>query len=183
MRTITHKMKEPFLSSLFNLSGGIFLKTLKPFKKGDFIEVNGEIGSVTSSNWTRSEIKTIDGETIEVGNAQFLLGTLNNLSDKNIIRLELKLNISYSENMTEVKQSIYDFLKGYSNILKSPKSKITVTKLHKNHVELKVAPWCLLDHFLELDYKLETALYQHLLNKGFNAPVKEELFSEIREIA
>tara|TARA_R110001599_G_scaffold115567_2_gene282419 strand:+ start:12304 stop:12855 length:552 start_codon:yes stop_codon:yes gene_type:complete len=183
MKTIASKMKAPLLSSLLNLSGGIFLKTVKPFKKGDFIEVDGEIGSVTSSSWTSSEIKTVDGETIKVENAQFLLGTLNNLSDKNIIRLELKLNVCYSENMADVKQAIYDFLKGHSGILKSPLSKIAVAKLHEKHVELKVAPWCLLDHFLELDYKLETALNQHLISKGFTMPSKEELFSEIRETA
>ncbi|WP_339695902.1 mechanosensitive ion channel family protein [uncultured Roseivirga sp.] len=183
MRTIANKMKAPFLSSLLNLSGGIFLKTVKPFKKGDFIEINGEIGSVSSCSWSSSEIKTIDGELVKVENSQFILGTLNNLSDKNIIRLELNLNVCYSENMADVKQAIYSFLKEHSGILKSPKSKITVAKLHENHVELKIAPWCLLDHFLELDYKLETALYQHLLKKGFNMPNREELFSTIREIA
>lgn len=183
MRTITSKMKIPLLSPLLNLLGSILLKVSKPFKKGDFIEVGGEIGAVTSSNWTSCEIKTIDGKIIEVENSQFLFSSPNNLSDKNIIRLELRLNVCYSENMADVKQAIYDFLKGHSGILKSPKSRIAVAKLHENYVELKVAPWCSLDKFLELDYKLETALHQHLLGIGFNMPSKEEVFNEIRETA
>ncbi|KYG71964.1 mechanosensitive ion channel-like protein [Roseivirga ehrenbergii] len=183
MRTISNKMKAPFLTSILNLSGGIFLKTVKPFKTGDFIEIDGEIGSVTSSNWINSEIKTIDGEKVLVDNSQFLLGTLNNLSDKNIIRLELKLNVCYSENMALVKETIYAFLKEQTSILKSPKSRIEVIKLHENSVELKVTPWCLLDHFLELDYKLETALHKYLIEKGFKMPISKEAFIEVRETA
>ncbi|KOF02242.1 hypothetical protein OB69_13510 [Roseivirga seohaensis subsp. aquiponti] len=183
MRTITNKMKAPFLTSILNLSGGIFLKTVKPFKTGDFIEINGEIGSVTSSNWINSEIKTIDGEKVLVDNSQFIFGTLNNLSNKNIIRLDLKLNVCYSENMSDVKEAINTFLKEHTNILKSPKSRIIVTKLHENYVELKVSPWCLLDHFLELDYKLEAALHNYLIEKGFKMPISKEAFIQVRETA
>ncbi|MGW8121051.1 mechanosensitive ion channel domain-containing protein [Roseivirga echinicomitans] len=183
MRTIASKMKAPFLSSFLNLTGGFFLKMVKPFREGDFIEVDGEIGSATLINWTSSELKTIDGESIKVENSRFLLGKLHNLSDKNIIRLELSLNVCYTENMADVKQTIYNFLKGHAGILKFPRPKIVVAKLHENYVELKVAPWCLLDHFLELDYKLETALNQNLMRKGFKMPSEEKVYSEIRETA
>ena len=182
MRTISNTTPSIF-SGLLNAAGGFFLMLKNPFKKGDFIELGGKIGSVTKKNFYSSEIKTIDGESINLEHSQFLFKKLHNLSNNNIIRLEFSVNVCYSEDMGQVKLAIHDFLDAQPSVLRSPKAKITVTKLHNNYVELKVSPWCLLDNFLELDHKLENALNDFLTLEGIKTPKPIENFEEKREIA
>ncbi|MFT7269307.1 MAG: small conductance mechanosensitive channel, partial [Roseivirga sp.] len=78
MRTIPHKLNVPLISHLVNLGSGLLLNLLKKFKPGDFIEINGEIGSVTSKKLASSQIKTVDGEIISIDNSTFFLGSMYN---------------------------------------------------------------------------------------------------------
>lgn len=183
MRTTPNKNNHSILSSLLNAAGGFFLMIKNPFEKGDFIELGGKIGSVTKKSFYSSEIKTIEGENISLGHSQFLFEKLNNLSNQNIIRLELTVNVCYSENMGKVKTAVNNFLNAQSAVLKSPKLKIAVSKLHQNHVELIVSPWCSLNDFLELDYKLENTLADFLKQQGFKMQLPIEEYEEKREFA
>jgi small conductance mechanosensitive channel len=182
MKTIVSKLWAPFLRPAANLGSGLLLKILKKLNSGDFIEIEGEIGSIISKKLTSSQLQTIDGELITVDNSAFFLGSMHNLSKQNIIRLDLKLDVCYSENMPKIKDAIMAFLKSQNGLLSSPKIKISVAKLKDNFVELKISPWCALDNFLSLDDKLETLLRQHLTNKGFKISTSDS-YTEIRGIA
>jgi small-conductance mechanosensitive channel len=182
MKTIVCKVWVPFLRPAANLGSGILLNMLKKFNSGDFIEIEGEIGSVISKNLLSSQIQTIDGELISIDNSAFFLGSMHNLNKQNIIRLDLKLDVCYSENMPKIKNAIMTFLKSQNGLLSSPKIKISVAKLKDSFVELKISPWCALDNFLSLDDQLETLLRQHLINAGFKISNLES-YSEIRGIA
>lgn len=182
MKTIATKLKAPFIGPIANFGSGLLLSFLKKFKSGDFIEINGEIGAVTTLSLTRSQIKTIDGEIINIDNSAFFLGSMHNLSQQNIIRLDLNLEVSYTENMPLIKTAIMAFLKSQNGLLSSPKIKICVAKLKDEFAELRISPWCALDNFLSLDNQLEMLLQQHLINQGFK--IREtSSYPAIREIA
>ncbi|PIQ50202.1 MAG: hypothetical protein COW03_01035 [Cytophagales bacterium CG12_big_fil_rev_8_21_14_0_65_40_12] len=182
MKTIVSKLWAPFLRPAANFGSGLLLNLLKKFHSGDFIEIDGEIGSVISKKLTNSQIQTIDGELITIDNSAFFLGSMHNLSKQNIIRLDLKLDVSYSENMPALKGAIISFLKSQNGLLSSPKIKISVAKLKDDFVELKINPWCTLDNFLSLDDQLETLLHEHLMACGFKLRNLES-YSLIRGIA
>lgn len=182
MKTIISKLWAPCLRPAANLGSGILLNILKKFNSGDFIEIEGEIGSVISKSPLSSQIQTIDGEVINVENSAFFWGSMHNLSKQNIIRLDLKLDVCYTENMPNIKNAIMAFLKSQNGLLSSPKIKISVAKLKDSFVELKISPWCALDNFLSLNDQLETLLHQHLTNAGFKISNLES-YSEIRKIA
>ena len=135
MRTISDNSTSSLWWSLLNTAGGFFLFLKSPFRIGDFIELGGKIGSVTKKSFFGSDIETVDGKSVHLDHRYFLFEKLNNLSNQNIIRLDLSINICYSEDMGKVKTDINNFLDTQPSILKSPKPKITVVKLHQNYVE------------------------------------------------
>jgi small-conductance mechanosensitive channel len=182
MKTIVSNLRVPFIGSIANLGSGLLLNFFNKFKSGDFIEINGEIGAVTSKTLKNSQITTVDGEIISIDNSAFFLGSMHNLSRQNIIRLDLKLDVYYTENMPKIKDAIMSFLKSQNGLLSSPKIKISVAKLKDNFVELKISPWCALDNFLALDHQLEMLLQQHLLITGYKIKMND-VPSEIRGIA
>lgn len=182
MSITTLEIRRSPLGSVMDLAGGLFLKVLRPVKRGDLIEFQGELGSVVSQGWFTTEVMSIEGNNLTMRNSLFFGGNLHNLTAKNIIRMDITLCICYSENMTKVKEAIFNCLKSKASVLDSPKPKISVAKLHQNHIELRVSSWCHLDNYMGLETELETVVKQLLTARGINV-VDDEPFSELRGIA
>lgn len=166
MSSISYNIQKSLLNPLSNIGSGILLRVFKPFRIGDFIEVDGQVGSIEKSGFQKTTIKRVDGTEKKVNNTIFYKRELHNLTAKNIISLDLTIGVSYQSNMTKVKDEIMNFFTQHERLLNSPKAKIQVSKIKNDFVELSIRPWCLLDNFLELDANLEAQLAQYLLSKN-----------------
>ena len=183
MSSISHNIQNSLLNPLSNIGSGLLLRVFKPFRIGDFIEVDGKVGSIEKSGFQKTTIKRIDGTETKVNNTIFYKRELHNLSAKNIISLDLTIRVSYQSNMTKVKDEIMNFFTQNHQVLNSPKAKIQVSKIKNDFVELSVKPWCLLDNFLELDATLEAQLVQYLLSKNVVIEHKQPVFGTNKMLA
>lgn len=162
MISLLDDLKAKVYKPLLDSCSGLALSVLNPFKEGDFIEIDGKIGLVENRGMRKTAIKTADGSISTVENSKFYFKKLHNLSTENIIRLDLKLTIHLDSDMKDLKSEILRFFQNEKDILLSPEPKIQVAKIHQQHIELLVKPWCMLDDFLELDAVLENRLKSHL---------------------
>lgn len=174
---IQTKIYKPLINSI----SGVAISLFNPFKEGDFIEIDGKLGSVENLGIRRTAIKTPEGQIATIENRHFYLKQLHNLSSENIIRLDLKLTVHLDTNMKELKDEILTFLSDKEYILNSPSPKIQVTKIQRQHIDLLIRPWCLLDDFLELDTKLEKLLTEHI-TKGLIEIKTENSFIPERKL-
>jgi len=78
---------------LSNYAAGATLIFTKPFKVGDIIEVAGVSGEVTDMKLPRTELKTVDGETIIVPNKHIIGEIIQNYSQ--FKRLDITVGVSY----------------------------------------------------------------------------------------
>lgn len=175
LQAVKHNTLKPFL----NASSGILLKVLRPFKEGDFIEIDGQLGSVVKKGLSQTTITNLDGLQMVIDNVRFYSRSLHNLSTKNIIRLDLCISICYDEDMSRAKESILSFLSLNKKILNTPAPKLQVSKLKDRFVEISIEPWCLLDDFMEIDQELEDQLTLHLTRLGFEIEVNELEYNTI----
>lgn len=166
MSSLGNRIQKSILSPIGNVGSGIMLKVFKPFRKGDFIEIDGQLGSVEKCGFRKTIVKKMDGGELKLENSTFYTKNLHNLSSKNIIRLDLTLGISYQSNMSKVKDEIIQYLSQNKRLLNSPIPKIQVRKIKNDFVEIIVRPWCLLDDYLELDATLESLLKQYLASRN-----------------
>lgn len=173
MNQVAMTIKQKAFNPLVNSFSGMLLKVLRPFKKGDFIEIDGQLGSVAERGLLKTTITHLDGSLTIIDNSKFYSSSLHNLSTKNIIRLDLAVSICYNEDMSRVKESTLSFLNQNTRILKSPAPKLHVTRLKEKYVEISIEPWCLLDSFMELDQELEDHLKLHLTSLGFQIELEE----------
>ena len=67
------------------------------------------------------------------------------------------MSVDLNTDIKALKENIFKYLLAKKHILNSPRPKI-----EKNRFELTIKPWCLLDHFLELDTTLENLLKGHI---------------------
>lgn len=173
MKKVATAIKQNALTPLVNSLSGVLLKVLSPFKKGDFIEIDGQLGSVSKKGLLKTTITNLDGSYTLIENGRFYSSNLHNLSTKNIIRMDLSVSLCYNEDMNMAKEAILSFLNQNQKILKTPAPKLHVVRLKEKFVEIGIEPWCLLDSFIEMDQQLEDHLKLHLSSLGFQIELDE----------
>lgn len=179
MNMIAKAASLKMISPLQNLLSGILLRISNPFKTGDFIEVDGQLGSVKKRGMQKTVISNLDGSFTVIENGKFYTSSLHNLSAKNIIRLAFTVKLCYTTDMVRAKEAINNFLSKNPKVLDTPAPKLQVVKLGEKFVEISVQPWCLLDHFLELDLQLGERLELHLASLGFQTQMAEDSYEQL----
>lgn len=110
-------LQEP-LGNLFN---GISLLMANPFKKGDWINIGGEVGKVAEINWRSVKIHTAFNEQIILPNNMLGKEKIKNLSRPNRIHAELlKFGFSYDDSPEKVKSLLLDIAQRSKKVLSAP---------------------------------------------------------------
>lgn len=160
--TITKRIFNP----AFNMLSGVLIRVMNPFKKGDLIEINGQLGSVEHKGYTSTTLKNIEGESFEIANTIFYTHELHNLSNQSIIHVDMSISVELASDMIIVKEMILNYLKNRSILLKHPSPKVSVKKIKNNHIELGIKVWCPLEKYLEVDSQIELLLKEYLRVNG-----------------
>ncbi len=154
------------LQPMLEVFSGLLIRATSPFRKGDFIEIDGRLGSVEHKGIRFTILRSIDGEPVHVPNTLFFTKHLHNLSHQNIVNVDLETKVCYSENMAKIKKLINDYLSNNKLVLRNPSPKVVVKKMKNSHVELGVKVWCSLEKYLEVDAETELLLNQFLISQG-----------------
>lgn len=156
--TITKRIFDP----AFNMLSGLLIRVLNPFKKGDLIEINGQLGSVEHKGYTSTTLKNIEGERFEVANTIFYTHELHNLSNQSIINVDMLVSVELASDMILVKEMMLNYLKNRSSLLKHPSPKVSVKRIKDQYIELSIKVWCPLEKYLEVDSQMEVLLKEYL---------------------
>lgn len=167
MGQLIRKTKQT-LYPAFNMISGLLIRVFNPIKKGDFIEINGQVGSVEHTGYKKTILKNMDGEPVEIANTLIYTGELHNLSHKNIVNLDVNVSIEISNNMSLVKQFIRDYLDRNNSLLKTPAPRVFAKRIKDKHVVLGIKAWCTIEKYLEADAETEFSLKEYLASKGIS---------------
>ncbi len=80
--------------TLQNFAGGVVLLLLRPYKVGDYIEAQGQSGTVESIGLFSTCLKTPDNQTIYVPNNSIATSIIDNYSQSETRRVDWVLSIS-----------------------------------------------------------------------------------------
>ena len=127
--------------SLQNFAGGFMILTLKPFKVGDFVELQGHAGVVKEIQIFHTILKTGDNKTIIIPNAPISNGSLINYSTEETRRVDMVFGIGYSDDIDLAKATLQNLLDSDTRILKDPATFIAVKELADSSVNFVVRAW------------------------------------------
>nr|WP_164881951.1 mechanosensitive ion channel family protein [Ornithobacterium rhinotracheale] len=91
-----------------NLFAGLLLKSQNPFKKDDWVTINGTYGRVTEVGWITTSIKTVPGQEVFVPNQVVYNNNFTNYSTYGMRRIILETGISYGDDLEHVKNCALD---------------------------------------------------------------------------
>jgi len=127
--------------SLSNFAGGMLIILFKPFKVGDTIEAQGNIGTVSEIQIFVTKLINANNQTIFVPNGSLSNGTIINYSLQGFRRADLTLSISYDTDIRKAKDIITEVLNNNPKVLKTPEAEVSVKLLTDSSIQLAVRPW------------------------------------------
>ena len=89
-------------SVLSNVAGGMMVIGTKPFKKGDYVSVDGLEGSVDEIGVVYTTLHTIDNRKVLIPNSKVSAATIENFSALGKRRLDLEVSASYDSDPERV---------------------------------------------------------------------------------
>ena len=128
--------------SLSNFAGGLLIILFKPFRVGDYIEAQGQAGTVNSIQIFSTKIITSNNQVIYMPNGALSNGTIKNFSQEELRRAEIVLSVDYNTDLKKAKEVIFSVTSQDSKILHEPAPAIEIKSLAENSIDLKVFIWC-----------------------------------------
>lgn len=129
--------------SLSNFAGGVLILLLKPFVVGDYIieESGKKEGTVQEISIFYTTLLTADFHTVVVPNGTLANNSITNLTKSGKRRLDIKVGISYSSDIKQAKQVLFQVAQQSDYRLLSEAPVILVDELADSSVNLIVRVW------------------------------------------
>lgn len=128
--------------SLANFAGGVLIMIFKPFKIGDLIEAQGQLGTVKEIEIFTTKLIGLSNKEIIIPNGVMSNGTILNYATQGTRRVDLVIGVSYDADIKKTKEVLMEVLKAHPSVLQDPAPGVTVLELADSSVNFAVRPWC-----------------------------------------
>lgn len=157
-------------NSLSNFASGVILSVFRPFKVGDMVDINGDIGIVEAIEIFYTYFRTPDNRGLVLPNSVIASSKLINLTAKDTRRIDLEIGVSYSEDLDRVLRVLRSILESDSRILNEPAPIVGVARFAESSVNLWVRPWVKRTDFLDVTLELHRQIKQRFDEAGITIP-------------
>lgn len=127
--------------SLSNFAGGTLIMLFKPFKVGDLIEAQGELGVVKEIEIFTTKLIGLSNREIIIPNGALSNGNIINYSSEGTRRVDLVFGVSYDADIKQTKDVLMNVLTSHPKVLKDPAPTVNVLELADSSVNFAVRPW------------------------------------------
>ncbi|WP_017304869.1 mechanosensitive ion channel family protein [Spirulina subsalsa] len=156
--------------SLSNFAAGVLLVMFRPFRVGDYIEGAGTGGVVEDIQIFTTILTSPDNKMVVIPNASLTGGNIINYSAKPIRRLDLIFGVSYSDDLSKVRQVITEVLEAEERVLAEPAYTIGLLSLGDSSVNFAVRPYVKTSDYWPAHFALQEAMKRRFDAEGINIP-------------
>ncbi|WP_010523310.1 mechanosensitive ion channel family protein [Aquimarina agarivorans] len=124
--------------SLSNFAGGVLILLFKPFKVGDFIEAQGQMGTVKSISIFTTILNTPGNQQAIIPNGKLSNDTIKNFNAEPTRRNFMTIGVSYDSDIKKAKDILLDIVTSHEFTLKEPAPEVVVANLGDSSVDLSL---------------------------------------------
>lgn len=156
--------------TLQNFAGGVIILLFRPYKVGDYIEAQGQAGTVKEIQIFNTILKTPDNKIILVPNGPISTGIINNYSRESLRRVDFTVSISYGDNFDKAKEVLSAIIDADSRILKEPAPFIALSSLNSSSIDIAVRVWAKQEDYWSIYFDMNKTIYETLPKHGLEFP-------------
>ncbi len=165
--------------SLANFAGGVLLMIFKPFKIGDLIEAQGELGVVKEIEIFTTKILTPTNKEVIIPNGTLSNGNITNYTTENKLRVDLTIGVSYDSDIKQTKDVLMSVLTSHPKVLDNPEPTVNVSELADSSVNFAVRPWATVADYWDVYFDTLEQCKEALDAAGIEIPYPHQV--EIRK--
>ena len=156
--------------TLQNFAGGVMVLLFRPYKVGDYIEAQGQAGTVKEIQIFNTLLQTPDNRIIIVPNGPLSTGIINNYSREATRRVDFSFSISYGDDFELAKEVLMEIIEKDARILKTPAPFIELGKMNASSIDITVRVWCNAADYWGIFFDMNKSVYSTFPDKGLNFP-------------
>jgi len=127
--------------TLGNLAAGFMIAITKPFKKGDYVEIAGDAGSINNVGISITTMTTVDNKKIIIPNSKVYGNPMINYTANSTRMIDMRVGIGYGDNMGKAMNVAMDVITKHKKVLKDPAPNVAIANLGDSSVDILVRPW------------------------------------------
>ena len=167
--------------TLQNFAGGVMVLLFKPYKVGDYIEAQGQSGTVKEIQIFNTILNTPDNKTIIVPNGGLSTGIINNYSKEGKRRVDWTFGIGYGDDYDKAKEVLSRMLDEDTRVLKDPAYFIALHSLGDSSVNIVVRAWVATSDYWSVYFDMNERVYKEFGKYGLNIPFPQMDVHVIKE--
>lgn len=156
--------------SLSNLASGIMLLIFHPFKIGQYIEADGQGGTVEEIGLFYTGLVTPDNKHVVIPNGTLTSSVITNYSVEKTRRVEVTCSVAYGTDVEKVKEVILALAASHDKVAKDPAPFLRMTEMADSSINFTLRVWCKNADFWGVKFDLTEGIYKELNRAGIEIP-------------
>jgi len=156
--------------NLQNFAGGLIILLFRPYKVGDWIECQGESGSVKEIQIFHTILTTADNKTVYIPNGSASSGVVVNYSNEETRRVDWVVGVEYGEDYARVEEAARRIVAADKRILDTPAPFIALDALDASSVNIRIRVWVKNADYWGVYYDVQRAIYDEFNKAGIGFP-------------
>ena len=158
---------------LSNIAGGLIILIFKPFKVGDYIDTHTDSGTVKSISLFYTTLVTPDNHIVSIPNGNLANSSSANFSNEQERRLDISIDVSYNNKISDVKKSINSVLKKEKRINHEKDVFVRVTNYKDSSIEYTIRLWVLKEDYWNVKFDLLENIKEKFDQDGIIIPYNQ----------
>ena len=127
--------------SLSNVANGVLILGTKPFKVGDYVEIDGIGGTVKAIRMITVELLTPDNKKITIPNSTVTSSNIINFSARPTRRVDFTFDVSYDSDTDKVKEILLAAASKHPKIMQEPAPVVKLNKMDSSSLQFILRAW------------------------------------------
>lgn len=153
-----------------NFAGGVMILLLRPYRIGDYVEAQGQAGTIKEISLFNTVITTVDNKTIYVPNSSISTGIINNYSQAATRRVDWNITISYGDDVEVARRVLIKMMSSDKRVKQDPAPVVYLTSLGNSAVNISARAWVDNADYWGVYFDLNERIYNELPKHGLHFP-------------
>ena len=160
--------------TLQNFAGGVMIMFVHPYRIGDYIEAQGQAGTVKEIKLFSTVITTTDNKRIYIPNSSISNAIVNNYSAETMRRVDWKISLAYGDDVDVAKQTMISMIEADPRILHAPEAPanpfVALSELADSSINMIARVWVRTADYWDVYFDMNERFYRELPEKGLHFP-------------
>jgi len=165
--------------SLSNVAASVMILILRPYRIGDFVEINGKMGTVRGLDLFGTRLADPDNLEIFMPNSKVFGEMIINYSSPSNRRMELNFRLDYDDDVDQALAALRDCVAADKRILAKPEPWAGLTAMGESAVTVTLRAWAPVGVYWDTRFDMLRRVKDRFKAEGFKAPYPRQINVEM----